>query len=158
MVCKYKFWLMYNEYNLYFDSFTKEYPLILSSLNLTRTRIFLTLIERWIDRSSQQISSFELIRDLLSFKFFKHFECSSSSSNVLQVLQSFLRWNFSRTWASSKLVVKNERGCPLFIVILEDKLHFELITWKYLVDFWLAQILLRDNYLYLSILINIIFW
>ena len=44
---------MYNEYNLYFDYFTKEYPLILSSLNLTRTRIFLTLIERWIDRSSQ---------------------------------------------------------------------------------------------------------
>ena len=53
MVCKYKFVLMYNEYNLYFDSFTKEYPLILSSLNLTRTRIFLTLIERWIDRSLQ---------------------------------------------------------------------------------------------------------
>ena len=38
MVCKYKFVLMYNEYNLYFDSFTKEYPLILSSLNLTQTR------------------------------------------------------------------------------------------------------------------------
>ena len=29
MVCKYKFVLMYNVYNLYFDSFTKEYPLIL---------------------------------------------------------------------------------------------------------------------------------
>ena len=53
MVCKYKFVLMYNEYNLYFDSFTKEYPLILSSLNLTRIRIFLTLIGRWIDWSSQ---------------------------------------------------------------------------------------------------------
>ena len=53
MVCKYKFVLMYNEYNLYFDSFTKEYPMILSSLNLTRTRIFLTLIGRWIDRFSQ---------------------------------------------------------------------------------------------------------
>ena len=38
MVCKYKFVLMTNEYNLYFNSFTKEYPLILSSLNLTRTR------------------------------------------------------------------------------------------------------------------------
>ena len=59
---------MYNEYNLYFDSFTKEYPLILSSLNLTRTRIFLTLVERWIEWSLQQISSFELIRDLLFFK------------------------------------------------------------------------------------------
>ena len=38
MVCKYKFVLMYNKYNLYFDSFTKEYPLILSSLNLNQTR------------------------------------------------------------------------------------------------------------------------
>ena len=59
---------MYNEYNLYFDSFTKEYPLILSSLNLIRTRIFLTLVGRWIEWSSQQISSFELGRDLLFFK------------------------------------------------------------------------------------------
>ena len=38
MVCKYKFVLMYNEYYLYFDSFTKEYPLILSFLNLTLTK------------------------------------------------------------------------------------------------------------------------
>ena len=38
MVCKYKFVLMYYEYNLYFNSFTTKYPLILSSLNLTRTR------------------------------------------------------------------------------------------------------------------------
>ena len=29
---------MYNEYNIYFNSFIKEYPLILSSLNLTQTR------------------------------------------------------------------------------------------------------------------------
>ena len=57
MVCKYKFVLMYNEYNLYFNSFTKEYPLILSSLNLAR-----------IERYSQQISHFELIKDLLFFK------------------------------------------------------------------------------------------
>ena len=35
MLCKDKFLLMNNEYNLYFNSFTKEYPLILSSLNLT---------------------------------------------------------------------------------------------------------------------------
>ena len=40
-VCKYKFVLMNNEYNLYFNSFTKKYSLILSSLNLTRTRDFL---------------------------------------------------------------------------------------------------------------------
>ena len=30
--------------------------------------IFLTLVGRWIEQSSQQISSFELIRDLLFFK------------------------------------------------------------------------------------------
>ena len=67
MVCKYKSVLMYNEYNLYFNSFTKEYPLILSSLNLTRTRTLLDF--GWkMDWSSQQISSFELIRDLLFFK------------------------------------------------------------------------------------------
>ena len=62
---------MNNEYNLYFNSFTKEYPLILSSLNLTQTRNFLDFnwkMDRWIERSSQQISSFELIRDLLFFK------------------------------------------------------------------------------------------
>ena len=41
IICKYKFVLMYNEYNLYFNYFTKEYPLILSSLNLTRTRTLL---------------------------------------------------------------------------------------------------------------------
>ena len=34
MICKYKFVLMYNEYNLYFDSFTKEYPLILLQKNI----------------------------------------------------------------------------------------------------------------------------
>ena len=38
MVCKYKFVLINNEYDLYFNSFIKEYPLILSSLNLTQTR------------------------------------------------------------------------------------------------------------------------
>ena len=38
MVCKYKFVLMNNEYNLYLNFFTKEYPLILSSLNLTQTK------------------------------------------------------------------------------------------------------------------------
>ena len=38
MLCKYKFVLMNNKYNLYFNSFTKEYPLILSSLNLTQKK------------------------------------------------------------------------------------------------------------------------
>ena len=68
MVCKYKFVLMYNEYNLYFNSFIKEYPLILSSLILTRTRDLLTLVGRWIEQSSQKVSNFELIRDILFFK------------------------------------------------------------------------------------------
>ena len=44
---------MNNKYNLYFNSFTKEYSLMLSSLNLTGTRDLL---------------DFELIRDLLFFK------------------------------------------------------------------------------------------
>ena len=46
MVCKYKFVLMKNEYNLYFNPFTKEYPLILSSLNLTKTRNLLDFSEK----------------------------------------------------------------------------------------------------------------
>ena len=95
-----------------------------------KQEIFLTLIGRWIDRSSQYIFSFELIRDLLSFKFFKPFECSSSSSKILQILQKFLRQSFFKAWASWKLCGQNVRGCPLFIVILEDKLHFELIYLK----------------------------
>ena len=78
---------MNNEYNLYLNSFTKEYPLIISSLILTQTRD-LDFVGRWIERSSQQISSLELVRDLLSFK---PFECSSSSSKTLEIefLQSF---------------------------------------------------------------------
>ena len=117
--------------------------------------IFLTLVGRWIERSSQRISGFELITDLLSFK---PFECSSSSSKILQVLQKFLRQNFSRAWASWKLGLQNEKECPLFIVVSEDKLHFELIFLKRCSRLLNSPNLLRDNYLYLSILINIIFW
>ena len=58
---------MYNEYNLYFNSFTKEYLLIISSLILTQTRD-LDFVGRWIEQSSQKVSNFELIRDLLFFK------------------------------------------------------------------------------------------
>ena len=54
---------MYNEYNLYFNSFTKEYPLILSFFILTQT-----LVGRWIEQFLQQIFSFKLIKDLLFFK------------------------------------------------------------------------------------------
>ena len=95
-----------------------------------KQEIFLTLVRRWIERSSQWFSNLKLVRDFLFFKFFTLFECSLSSSKMLQVLQRFLRQNFSRAWTSWKLRVENERRCPLFIVILEDKLHFELICLK----------------------------
>ena len=46
MVCKYKFVLMNNEYNLYFNYFTKEYPLILFSLNgIHNKSLALSLLE-----------------------------------------------------------------------------------------------------------------
>ena len=124
--------------------------------------IFLTLVERWIERSPQQISSFKLIRDLLFFKslnmkafrlkFLGALEAWSVElqrfgfvkvyggffslipielqRTYLNVLRVFLRQNFSRTLTSWKLGVENKKGCPLFIVILEDKLHFELIYLK----------------------------
>ena len=99
--------------------------------------ILLTLVGRWIERSLQQISIFELVRDLLFFKFFKSFKCSSSPSNVLQVFQMFFKF-FKDSWdiISSKLgllenlVFQNERKCPLFIVVSDDKLHFKLIYLK----------------------------
>ena len=117
-----------SEYNLYFDYFTKSAPLILSSLcSWLEREIYFNLVGRWIKWPSQRISSFELVRDLL---FFKSFEYPSSPLNILQVLQRFLRQNFFKTWASWKLGVENERGCPLFIVVSEDKLHFELIYLK----------------------------
>jgi len=49
--------------------------------------IFFTLVGRWIEKSSQWISSFELVRDLL---FFKSFKCSSSSSKILGCNSSVL--------------------------------------------------------------------
>ena len=121
---------MYNEYNLYFDSFTKEYPLILSSLNLTRTRIFLTLIESGLIGLHNKSLASSLL------EIYCH-SSSSSPSNVLQVLRMFFKF-FKVSWDGispelgplQNLFSKNERGCPLFIVILEDKLHFELIYLK----------------------------
>ena len=149
---------MFHKYNFVLIKWWVQIALLILSslLSWLKREIFFNLVGRWINWSSQRISSFELVRDLLSFKFFKSFKCFSSPLNVLQVLQRFLRHNFSRVWASWKLGVENELGYALFIVVLEDKLHFELICLK--VNFWLTQILLRDNYLYLSILINIIFW
>ena len=56
------FWSFYKGSNL----------LLISSLySWLQHEIFFTLVERWIKRSSQWISSFELVRDLLFFKFFK---------------------------------------------------------------------------------------
>ena len=48
----------------------------------------------------------------------------------LNVLHSFLRQNFSRVLAFWKLRVENESGCPLFIVVSENKFYFELICLK----------------------------
>ena len=76
---------------------------------------------------------------------------SSSPSNVLQFLQRYFGRNFFRACASWKLGVENERRCHLFIVVSKDKLHFELICLKRCKIHGLAQILLRDNYLYLFI-------
>ena len=59
------FWSFYKGSNL----------LLISSLySWLQHEIFFTLVERWIKRSSQWISSFELVKYLL---FFKLFECSS---------------------------------------------------------------------------------
>ena len=75
---------MYNEYNLYFDFFTKEYPLILSSLNLTQTRIFLTLIESGLIGLHNKSLASSLL------EIYCH-SSSSSPSNVLQVLRMFFK-------------------------------------------------------------------
>ena len=125
MVCKYNlYWCIMSTISILIllQNNTLWFYLLWSRL---KQWLFLTLVERWIEWFSQQISSFELIQGLLFFKFFKPFECS-----ILQVIQRFLRQNFFRTWASWKLGVQNERRCPLFIVISEDKLHFKLIYFK----------------------------
>ena len=81
MVCKYKFVLINNEYNLYFNSFTKNTLWFYLLWTWLKQEIFLTLVGRWIERSSQQISSFELVRDSLFFK----------SSNVKALRLKFFR-------------------------------------------------------------------
>ena len=68
MVCKYKFVLMNNEYNLYSILLQKNTLWFYLLLTWLEQEIFLTLVGRWIERSLQQISSFKLIRDLLFFK------------------------------------------------------------------------------------------
>ena len=55
--------------------------------------------------------------------FFKFFKDASSSLKTLETL-------FLQRLGLLKTGAENERGCPLFIVILEDKLHFELIYLK----------------------------
>ena len=102
----------------------------------------------WLEDGSNVLHNESLALSLLEIC------CLLSSSNVFQALQRFLRQNFSRVWASWKPGCENERRCLLFIVISKDKPHFELKC--YVIDSWLTQILLKDNYLYLSILIKII--
>ena len=55
--------------------------------------------------------------------FFKFLKDSSSSSKILET-------EFLQSLGLLKTGGENKRGCPLFIVILEDKLHFELIYLK----------------------------
>ena len=55
--------------------------------------------------------------------FFKFFKDALSSSKILEA-------KFLQSLGLLKTGVENERGCLLFIVILEDKLHFELIYLK----------------------------
>ena len=123
----------------FFYSFTRSAPLILSSLwSWLECEIFFNLVGRWIEWSSQWISGFEPVRDLLSFK---PFECFSSSSKILETefLQSL---GLLKTWCSKW------EGMPLFIVISEDKLHFEFICLKRCSRLLIDPNLLRDNYLY----------
>ena len=124
MVCKYKFVLMNNEYNLFSIFFYKKIPFdsIFFELDLNKRSSWL-----WLEDGLNNLHNKSLALSLLEIC------CPSSSSsplNVFQVLQRLLRLNFSRAWAFWKLGLQNERGCLLFIVILEDKLHLELIYLK----------------------------
>ena len=55
--------------------------------------------------------------------FFKFFKDALSFSKILVV-------EFLQSLGLLKIGLKNEKECPLFIVILEDKFHFELIYLK----------------------------
>ena len=114
MVCKYKFVLMNNEYNLYFNFFLQKNTLWFYFVwTWLEQEIFLTLVGRWIEQSSQQIFSLEFVRDLLSFKFFKPFECFSSSSKTLETefLQSLgLLKTWSSKWERMSSIYSDFRG------------------------------------------------
>ena len=68
MVCKYKlYWCIMSTISILIllPKNTLWFYLLWTWL---KQGLFLTLVGKWIERSSQQISSFELIRDLLFFK------------------------------------------------------------------------------------------
>ena len=52
-----------------------------------------------------------------------------TSKNFFECSLCVLEAEFLQTF-DVKIGVENERGCPLFIVVSEDKLHFELIFLK----------------------------
>ena len=62
------------------------------------------------------MEAFQLDSNRISKNFFECFSCVLEA----EFLQSF----------DIKIGVENERGCPLFIVVSKDKLHFELIFLK----------------------------
>ena len=92
--------------------------------------IFLTLVGRWIERSSQQISNFELIRDLLFFKssnvkafrlkFFEGFRClirwASRIWGLLKFMEAF-QLNSNRTSS-------NFFECSLYVLDCRISLEF----------------------------------
>ena len=50
--------------------------------------------------------------------------------NLFECSSSILEPKFLQSFGVLKSSSKNESGCPLFIVVLEDKSHFGLISLK----------------------------
>ena len=132
-----------------------------SILSQKNTHLILSSLWSWPNRRSSwhwledglnglhnKSLALSLLEICCSARWFLDFRLKFFNALEAEFLQSF---DFLKTWSWKW------EGCPLFIVVLEDKLHFELICLKRCSRLWLAQIFLRNNYLYLSILINVIF-
>ena len=63
-----------------------------------KQEIFLTLVGRWIEQSSQQISNFELVRDLL---FFKSSNVNAFKLKFFRGFRGLIHWA-SRIWGLLK--------------------------------------------------------
>ena len=135
MLCKYKFILMNNEYNHYFNSFTKEYPPIISSLNLTRTRTSWLWLEDGLNGLHNKSLTLSLLEIYCSsslriwriwglLKFMKAFKLNSNRTS-----KNFFECSWGRIspelWRLRKIGVEWEEVCPLFIVVSKDKSHLD---------------------------------